>query len=63
MFLGFFEFYSVTKVATLDYDIAIQIWDTYLKGMMTHHDEFVKYLEEKNPKPVKIHKDTWKLVY
>lgn len=45
MFLGFFEFYSVTKVATLDYDIAVQIWDTYLKGIMTHHAEFIKYLE------------------
>lgn len=44
MYLGFFEFYSVTKSPTLDFDIAVQIWNVYLKGIMTHHDLFIKFL-------------------
>lgn len=40
-----FDFYSVTKIATLDFDIAEQLWEIYLKGVMILHSEFMEYLK------------------
>ena len=39
-----FEFYSVTKIPTLDFDIAEQLWRIYLQGVMVFHNEFMGFL-------------------
>lgn len=63
MYDQLFEFYSVTKIATLDFDVAEQLWTIYLKGVMHFHAEFVEYLAQMDAKPAKVHRDQWKMVY
>ena len=58
-----FDFYSVTKIATLDFDIAEQLWDIYLKKVMVLHSEFMEYLKVMENKPVKVHRDLWKMIF
>lgn len=62
--MGFFEFYSITKTATLDFEIAVEIWKTYFKGRVHFYDEFVEYLDQiQEKKIVKVHRDLWQLTY
>ena len=63
MYEKFFDFYSVTKIATLDFDIAVELWRVYLRGVLRYHDEFMDYLDQMPNKPVKIHRDLWKMIY
>jgi hypothetical protein len=46
MYFGFFEFYSLTKIPTLDFDAARQIWTLYFKGVMPYYDYFIEYLKK-----------------
>lgn len=59
MYKGFLTFYSVTKSPTLDFDIAKQIWETYLKNRVSMYDDFMDYLNNMPKKIYKIHPDTW----
>ena len=45
MYDGMFDLYSVTQTPTLDFDVAVQIWDAYLKTIMPFHKEFIQFLE------------------
>lgn len=44
MYLGLFDLYSITAQPTLDFDVAVQIWDAYLKNIMFRHKDFMEYL-------------------
>lgn len=63
MYEGFYEFYSVTKAPTIDFDTGVQIWSIYLKDRMSYHKEFMEFLEGLEKKPVKVHRDLWKMIY
>lgn len=63
MYEGFFEFYSISKSPTLDFDTATQIWDLYFKHFMSYHKHFIEYLNAIKNKPAKIYRDNWKMVY
>lgn len=46
MYNGFFDFYSVTKSPTMDFEIAVQLWSLYLKDVLTFHKEFMEFLDK-----------------
>ena len=58
-----FDFYSVTKAATLDFDTAEQLWEIYLQNIMKQHSNFIEYLKQMGNKPFKVHRDVWMMVY
>lgn len=58
-----FDLYSVTQTPTLDFEVAVQIWDAYLKNVMPFHREFIQFLEGLDKKPAKVYRDLWKMTY
>lgn len=63
MYDGMFDLYSVTQTPTLDFDVAVQIWDAYLKTIMPFHKEFIQFLENLQKKPAKVYRDLWSMTY
>lgn len=53
----------MSKSPTLDFGLAVQIWDAYLKHVMAYHKYFIEYLENLEKKPFKVHRDMWKMTY
>lgn len=63
MYDGLFLCYSVTKSPTLDFDTAQELWRVYLANIMPNHTAFMEYVDNMEEKPVKVHKDLWRMVY
>ena len=64
MYKKLFELYS-GNFTTLQFEVAVQLWDVYLKVKCTFHKVLMDYLNkliEANEKN-RVHKDLWDMMY
>ena len=69
MYTSTYTFYLI-KGSTIDYEIAIQLWKLYFNPQkkpqndkFVYYNDFIEYCFTTNKKPIKVHKDLWKMVY
>ncbi len=64
MYQKLYEIYLIENFTTLDFEVAEQLWQFYLKKHLKFYNQFFKYLETLGgKKPPKVHRDLWRMVY
>lgn len=60
MYRKLFDLYT-GKYQTLDFEIATQLWNVYLKNKMSYYNAFLAYLQSLEQKN-NVHRDLWNMM-
>lgn len=60
MYKKVFDLYT-GKYDTLEFEVAVALWSTFLKSKLTTYPQFMSYLE-KLPEHNRVYRDLWNMV-